>query len=182
MFFKRTRTLISIVDVYVDDILLTGDNIVELSDLKIFLHSEFKMKDLGPLHYFLGMKILREQKGQIVTQRKFTINLLHEFDYFKLPSVSSPLDPSSKLVVDSGPPLTDAYLYYRLVGKLNYLTHTRPNLSFAVLTLSQFMQRPCIGHFTTALRVLRYIRSSPGQGLFLNAQPSFDLLAFCDAD
>ncbi|XP_019237902.1 PREDICTED: uncharacterized protein LOC109221216 [Nicotiana attenuata] len=182
LFFKHTGDLISIVAVYMDDILITSNNYAELSDLKGFLHSEFKMKDLGPLHYFLGMEILREHDGIIITQRKFTTDLLAEFDCTTLPLVSSPIDPSSKLTANCGAPLSDACLYRRLVGKLNYFTHTRLDLSFAVLTLSQYMQRPCIGHFTAALRVLRYLCSNPSQGLFLNARPSFDLLAFCDAD
>lgn len=150
LFFKHTGDLISILTVYVDDILITGNNFNELSDLKVFLHSEFKMKDLGPLHYFLGMEILREHDGIIITQRKFTTDLLAEFDCFSLPLVSSPLDLSSKLIANSGALLSDASLYRHLVGKLNYLTHKWPDLSFAILTLRKYMQHPCIGHFTAA--------------------------------
>lgn len=110
-----------------------------------------------------------------------SLELLAEFDCTG-PAVSLPLDPYSKLQADMGEPMPDPIIYRHLVGKLNYLTNTRSDLSFAVLCLSQYMQRPCMSHYSAALRVLRYLRTDPSQGIFLNAHPSFDLLAFCDAN
>ncbi|PHT55290.1 hypothetical protein CQW23_03776 [Capsicum baccatum] len=182
LFFKKTGNSISIVAVYVDDLLLTSDNAQELSDLKSFLHSKFQIKDLGQIHYFLGMEIMREPIGFIITQSKFTRDLLSEFDCSSLPTVSTPLDPFIKLTDASETPLLDPTIYRRLIGKLNYLTHTRPDLFFTVLTLSQYMQKPSISHFTAALRVLQYLKSNPIQGLFLYSNPNFSLLSFCNAD
>lgn len=136
LFFKRTGTLVSIIAVYVDNILIIGNDPTESTVMKVFLNKEFRIKDLGKLHYFLGMEVLREKHGCIISQRKFALELLQEFDYSHLPMVSSPLDPSFKLTVSSGPLLPDPTLYRRLVGKLNYLTHTKPVLSFPILTLS----------------------------------------------
>lgn len=160
----------------------TGDDPNESAVIKDFLDTEFKIKDLEELHYFLGLEILRESHGCIVSQRKFALELLQEFDSDTKPTVSFPLDPSTKLTTSSGPLLADPTIYRRLVVKLNYLTYTRPDISFAVLTLSQFMQHPCQGDFVAALRVLRYLRLDPGQGLFFNSSSSLSLLAFCDAD
>ncbi|XP_060200832.1 secreted RxLR effector protein 161-like [Lycium barbarum] len=109
------------------------------------------------------------------------MDLLKEFDCTGS-SVSSPLDPYMKLQADDEPLLDNPTEYRHLVGKLNYLTNTRPDLSYAVLCLSQYMQRPCLSHFSAAQRVLRYLREDPGQGILLSSTPSFDLLAFCDAD
>ncbi|XP_070032876.1 uncharacterized mitochondrial protein AtMg00240-like [Nicotiana tomentosiformis] len=108
--------------------------------------------------------------------------MLKEFDVSHLPCVTSPLDPCSKLQAENGPLMDNPTIYRHLVGKLNYLINTRPNLSFAVLTLSQYMQCPCLSHFFAALRVLKYLSVDPGQGIFLSAKPYFSLLAFCDAD
>lgn len=115
-------------------------------------------------------------------QPKFTLDLLSEYDCSHIGKVSSPLDPSVKLFVASGSLLTDPTVYRWLIGKLNYLTHTRPDLSFAILILSQFMQSPCLDQLVAACRVLQYLQDSLGQGLLLNSNPSMSLLAFCDAD
>lgn len=97
-----------------------------------------------------------------MSQRKFTLDMLKKFDVSHLARVSSPLDPASKLQADDSQPLHNPTVFHHLVGKLNYLTNTRHDLSFAVLTLSQYMRKPCVFHFTAALRVLRYLSSDPG--------------------
>lgn len=150
--------------------------------LKFFLHTEFKIKDLGLLHYFLGMEILREEQGMIISQRKYTLDVLEEFDVSHLSTVSSPLDPSVKLTAELGTPLLDPTVYRHFIGKINYLTHTRPDLSFAILTLSQFMQTPTTDHFNAGLRVIRYLKDFPSHSFFFTVSPSFSLNTFCDAD
>lgn len=86
---------------------------------------------------------MRGSNDFIVSQRKFTLDMLKEFDVSRFPRATSPLDPCSKLKADDGPPMKNPSLFRHLVGKLNYLTNTRPDPSFVVLTLSQYMQRPC---------------------------------------
>ncbi|KAF3639997.1 hypothetical protein FXO38_22347 [Capsicum annuum] len=142
LFYKKFEDLITIIVVYIDDIIITGSDFSTITRLKEFLNAEFKIKDLGNLHYFLELEVFREDTRLIVTQRKFTLELLAEFDCAQLPLVSSPLDPSVKLSSSSGELITDPTVYRHLIGKLNYLTHTRPDLSYAVQHLSVYATTP----------------------------------------
>ncbi|RDX63784.1 putative mitochondrial protein, partial [Mucuna pruriens] len=91
--------------------------------------------------------------------------------------IDSPMDPNMKLMVKQGEPYSDQ----ELVGKLIYLTITRPGISFAVGVVSQFMQAPCIDHWTVVFRILRYIKTR-GQGLLYEDKGDTHISCYCDAD
>ena len=115
-----------------DVVILTGTDSAEIDSLKRFLYDKFKIKDLGRLHYFLGLEVLYKQDGVLISQRKFALDLLKEFDCLHCLSSSSPLDPTVKLKAKEGPVLSDPTFYRKLVGKLNFLTNTRLDISYAV--------------------------------------------------
>jgi len=81
--------------VYVDDIIVTGNDLDEISALKAFLDNKFKIKDLGELNYFLGMEVTKFPTRVALTQRKFALDLLKEFHYDSLPLTNCPLGPLS---------------------------------------------------------------------------------------
>ena len=96
--------------------------------------------------------------------------------------VDTPMDPNSKLLPGQGEPLNDPERYRRLVGKLNYLTVTRPDISFPVSVVSQFMGSPCDSHWDAVVRILRYIKSTPGKGLLFEDRGHEQIVGYSDAD
>ncbi|RVW97371.1 Retrovirus-related Pol polyprotein from transposon RE2 [Vitis vinifera] len=138
--------------VYVDDIVITGSDQDGIQKLKQHLFTHFQTKDLGKLKYFLGIEIAQSS------------------------SVWS--FPKGR----QGEHLGDPGRYRRLVGKLNYLTITRPDISFPVSVVSQFLQSPCDSHWDVVIRILRYIKSTPGQGVLYENRGHTQVVGYTDAD
>ncbi|XP_048504111.1 uncharacterized mitochondrial protein AtMg00810-like [Beta vulgaris subsp. vulgaris] len=140
------------------------------------------MKDLGALRYFLGIEVDRSNQGFFLSQKKYATDLVKEYGMHKARPVRLPLEANIKLTADLGDPLPHLTEYQRLVGRLIYLTITRPDITYAVHILSQFMHKPTTVHMQAAKRVLRYINNSPGQGILLASHSGAQLTAYCDSD
>jgi hypothetical protein len=108
--------------------------------------------------------------------------LLKEYGLTGCKPASSPIDPSNKLSVDVGDPLDNPTVFHRLIGRLLYLTNTRPNIGFAVQQLSQYVSHPKQLHLQAAMHILRYLKASPSLGLFYPAESNFKIQAFSDSD
>uniref|UniRef100_A0A2N9ERL8 Integrase catalytic domain-containing protein n=1 Tax=Fagus sylvatica TaxID=28930 RepID=A0A2N9ERL8_FAGSY len=132
VFFKKTRTGIVILVVYVDDIVITGSDKEGIQILINHLSSSFLTKDLGKLRYFLGIEVARSKAGISLSQRKYTLDILQDTGYLGSKPVATPMEPNLKLMPDEGDFVDDPDTYRRLVGKLIYLTITRPDISYAV--------------------------------------------------
>ncbi|WVZ08164.1 hypothetical protein V8G54_021510 [Vigna mungo] len=168
--------------VYVEDIVLTRDNMQAINDVKQFLHHKFSIKDLGSLKFFLGFEVARSQQGLVLNQRKYCLEILSEFGLTGCKSATSPSNPTVKLTDDEGALVSDPTAYRRLIGKLQYLTNTRPDISFVVQQVSQFMSKPRQSHLHAAFRILRYLKSCPGLGLFYPSSNPHRIQAFSDSD
>ncbi|RVW18267.1 Retrovirus-related Pol polyprotein from transposon RE1 [Vitis vinifera] len=173
---------LAIIIVYVDDIILTGDHEEKIDLLKKLLTKEFEIKDLGNLKYFLGMEIARSKKGIVVSQRKYVLDLLNETGMLGCKPTETPMDTTVKLEESDGSAPVDKGRYQRLVGKLIYLSHTRPDIGFSVSVVSQFMNNPTEKHMTAVIRILRYLKMTSGKGLFFQRTTKKEIEIFSDAD
>ena len=123
---------ITILFLYVDDMIITGDDMQGIQDLKHFLGRQFEMKDLGPLNYFLGLEVSSSADGYYLTQAKYTSDLIARVSITDSKIVDTPIEYNRRLNSHDGESLSDATLYRQLVGNLIYLTVTRPDISYAV--------------------------------------------------
>jgi hypothetical protein len=141
VFYQHFGRRITILAVYVDDIIITGDVELEIACLKKNLSKEFEVKDLGHLKYFLGIEIARSLKGIVLSQRKYVLDLLDETCMLGCRPVATPIDLNHKLCAESSDPV-NKQRYQRLVGRLIYLCHTRPDITYAVSVVSRYMHDP----------------------------------------
>ena len=167
--------------IYVDDLIITGSNADSIAALKKKLQGKFPVKDLGPLKYFLGIEVATSRKGLFLNQRKYTIDLLRDSNMLNSKPANTPFD--SKLQLDKlGDPLDSPNYYQKLVGKLIYLTITRPDISFAVSLVSQYMHAPTVVHLCMVKRILRYLKKTIGRGIVMRRNGHTDIIGFSDSD
>ncbi|XP_049931235.1 retrovirus-related Pol polyprotein from transposon RE1 isoform X2 [Nymphaea colorata] len=181
LFVKKTSIGTVIVLIYVDDIIVTGDDIQGISNIKGVLGRHFVTKDLGELRYFLGIEFARNQKGLIMCQRKYVTDVLQETGMLGCRPASTPMDINTRLYDDDTEDV-DARQYRGIVGKLLYITVTRPDIAYAVSRVSQFMDKPKKVHWDAAMMILRYLKNSPGMGLFFQNGTSLTISVYVDAD
>ncbi|CAN1146609.1 Retrovirus-related Pol polyprotein from transposon TNT 1-94 [Linum perenne] len=182
VFTYTTAAAIVVLLVYVDDILLAGNDLTVIEGVKQKLHKHFKIKDLGILKYFLGLEIARTKSGIFMTQRKYCLELIEEAGFLDAKPTVIPADYKLKLALDGGIPLQDATEYQQIIGRLHYLTITRPDICYAVQQLSQFQANPTDLHLQAAHKVVRYLKGSPGQGLLFSSSSSLQLSGYSDSD
>ncbi|XP_041011388.1 uncharacterized mitochondrial protein AtMg00810-like [Juglans microcarpa x Juglans regia] len=182
LFTLTTPTSLTLILVYVDDILVAGNDLSQVTFFKSVISTHFKTKDLGPLKYFLRLEVARSPSGIFLNQQKYALDILADSGQLGSRPAPFPMEQNLKLNDTDGDPLPDPAPYRRLVGRLIYLTITRPDIVFAVNILSQFMHAPQIPHMTAATRVLHYLKSAPGQGIFFPSSNDIHVRAYTDSD
>lgn len=169
MFTLQHGDTYTIVVAYVDDLLVAGTHLSQIQHLKYKLHAEFTIKDLGPLKYFLDIEVTRDSSGILLNQRKYILDLLHNTGMTDCKAATCPFPQGLKLSKHDGDLMTDPKVYRRIIDKLLYLNMNRPDISFVVQQLNQFLCAPRVPHFLVAQHVLKYVNSTLHHGLFYSA-------------
>ncbi|XP_019096462.1 PREDICTED: uncharacterized protein LOC109130848 [Camelina sativa] len=181
--FTYTRGRVEIrVLVYVDDLVVCGNDGDAIRKFKTSLGECFRKKDLGKLKYFLSIEIARNEEGFMLTQRKYALDIVSETGLLGSRPEVTPMEQNHHLASDTSYFLQEPATYRRLVGCLIYLANTRPDLSYSVHILSQFMQMPRERHLEAVLRVVKYLKGKAGQGILLSSRIDLELSVYCDAD
>jgi hypothetical protein len=181
LFFKRHNDKVTILVVYVDDIVITGDDDEEISRLKKALACSFEVKDLGYLHYFLGIGVVYGAQGIYLSQRKYVLDLLAETGMLECRPAPTPVEQNLRILADSGESV-DKGRYQRLVGRLIYLSHTRLDIAYAVSIVSRYMHDPRTSHLDAVYRILRYLKGCPGKGILFSNYGHLKIEGYTNAD
>ncbi|XP_041020372.1 uncharacterized mitochondrial protein AtMg00810-like [Juglans microcarpa x Juglans regia] len=168
--------------VYVDDFIITASKASVVDQFISDLSLAFPVKDLGTLSYFLGLEITQMNNGLLLSQRKYIKDLLTRSKMLHAKPVTSPMAAALKLSKFDSPSFDDVTLFRSIVGSLQYLSLTRPDISYAVNKVCQFKHTPKLPHWVAIKRILRYLKATINHGLFFSSQSSFKLQAYSDAD
>jgi hypothetical protein len=182
LFLCKTPTSLVLILVYVDDIVIIGINSSLIANLKQNIQASFHMKDLGPLTYFLGLEVHIDSSSIFLNHHKYTQDLISLAGFQDSSSVDTPMEIIMKYRSEEGDLLFYPTVFRQLVGSLNYLTITWPNISFVVQQVSQSMQTPCHLHLVVVHRIIRYLQGSLGHELFFPISSHLCLVAYSDAD
>ncbi|KAJ0590748.1 putative RNA-directed DNA polymerase [Helianthus annuus] len=168
--------------IYVDDIILTTSSDILRTKLMGSLASEFAMKDLGPLSYFLGVQVTRSANHMFLSQQTYARDIIARAGMQSCNSVATPVDTKPKLSATSSPTFDNPTLYRSLAGALQYLTFTRPDISYAVQQICVHMHAPTVDDWNALKRVIRYLQGTSSYGLTLSPCSLVSLRAYTDAD
>jgi len=166
---------------YVDDLVVTGSSEDLISEVIKQLGKQFAVRDLGELSYFLGIQVRRTSESLFLSQERYLINLLKSCNLTNLKPASTPISAQQDLVSeeDTIPEVTE---YRRIIGSLQYLTLTRPDIQFAVNKMAQYMASPKPVHWTAMKKILRYLSGTPKLGITLSKVKNFSITGYCDSD
>lgn len=168
---------------YVDGILVTGSHKRLIQTIIAFLVTKFKVEDLGSLKYFLGIEVARSKGGIYFHQSKYTLDILKDTGLLAANHLKYLL---SKIIIYRIMQVLFNHLlllvYRRIVGRLLYLTVTRPDISHLVQVLSQFLATPRSDHLEASHKVIRYLKSAPGQGILISTNNPMHMTAYCNFD
>ena len=175
-----------IIAVYVDDIILAGKEASKMNEVKQALSTKFEIKDMGELHYFLGVSVHRnlDNHSMWIGQPTYTASIIEKYGMKDAKAIATPVNTSIKLVkAKEGDELADMALYQSAVGSLQYLaTMTRPDISFAVSNVGKFSSQPTKEHWIAVKRIIRYLKGTQDYGLLYKRDSTDVFVGYSDSD
>jgi hypothetical protein len=182
MYVKIKNGDILIVCIYVDDLILTGNNPNMFEEFKKTMIKEFEMSDIGLMSYYLGIEVRQKEDGIFISQQRYAKEMLKKFKMDGCKPISTPVECGLKLSKFDGAEKVDATNFKSLVGSLRYLTCTRPDILYATGIISRHMENPTITHLKAAKRILRYIKGTTDLGLWFSSDKDYKLVGYSDSD
>lgn len=178
--YSKAGTLLYML-VYVDDIILTGNNPKAINHVVHSLSRSFAIQDMGRLSYFLGIEIIPRGDDILLSQQKYILELLERANLSKSNPMPTPIATNANLALGDSPPLDDPVKYRQIVGALQYVTLSRPDITYAVNKVCQFMHSPTVNHWSTVKRILRYLKGTSTHGLLIQHHSGTTLHAYTDS-
>ncbi|XP_025669991.1 uncharacterized mitochondrial protein AtMg00810-like [Arachis hypogaea] len=183
VFIQNLSGLKTYVLMYVDDIIVTGESTELVKEVIAKLNDKFALKDMGDLHYFLEIQVNKTcDEGLVLTQQKYIHEVLKKVGMVGCAPCHTPLPSTVKIIALGGSSFCDLQLYRSIIGSLQYLTITRPEICYSVNKLSQFVQAPLESHWKLVKRVLRYFSGTSSYSLHLKWETSLGITAYSDSD
>ncbi|XP_057522449.1 uncharacterized mitochondrial protein AtMg00810-like [Amaranthus tricolor] len=182
LFVYRKGSNMAYLLLYVDDIILTASSDDLRRSIMDHLGTEFAMKDLGSLNYFLGIRVTKHKGGLFLSQRKYAKEIIERAGMGSCKPSSTPVDTKSKVSATTGGPYANPTKYRSLAGALQYLTFTRPDISYAVQQICLHMHDPRDAHMNALKRIIRYVQGTLHLGLHLYPSAIANIVSYTDAD
>jgi histone deacetylase 1/2 len=161
--------------IYIDDIIITENDISSINRVITLLQGDFAVKDMGELSFFLNIEALHNDNGLYLSQRRYILDLLMRIKMDKAKPRLTPMSTSLPLSKFAGVAFHDPSLFRSIVGGLQYLSFTRPDIAFAIHKVSEFMHNPMEMHWAVVRRILRYLKHTISHSLLIQPTASVTL-------
>ncbi|KAF2301069.1 hypothetical protein GH714_019859 [Hevea brasiliensis] len=165
VYMKETENDVTVVGVYVDDLILTGSSATLIDKFKHEMKKVFEMSDLGLLSYYLGIEVKQNSESITLCQSSYASKILEKAGMSDCNSCRIPMDPRCKLSKHDEEPPVDATTYRSIIGSLRYLVNTRPDLAYSVGVVSRYMESPTTSHMNAVKQILRYVKGTLDLGI-----------------
>lgn len=175
LFISNRKIEMIYILIYVNNISITGSNSTIIDSTIASLKKSFVVKELGDLHFFLSVEATQIVEGLYLTERKYNVDFLKRSNMDKTKPCSTPMASTCHLTASDGPPFADAGLYRSIVGSMQYLAFTRPDLAFVVHKVSKFMHKPMEPYWQAIKQILQYLKYTVSTGLLITKAKNFRL-------